>query len=65
MYIFYDADSDTLQTRTRARDNERHAPLLVPEWEPVTWYSIPDWYADALESASVAENMLAPLTINA
>lgn len=33
MYLFYDADSDTLQTRTRRYARDRNlVPVIVPTW---------------------------------
>ena len=50
MFLFYDADSDTLQTRTRRYARDRNlVPVIVPVWEHIEPSRIPDWERDVLD----------------
>lgn len=69
MDIDTQSDGATPIARTRRYERERGftrgAFVVVPDWEPQSRYYVPDWYADALAHASVAENMLASITLQA
>jgi len=69
MEAIHDTDTDTLQVPTRRYQRERGFTrgvfVVVPDWQNIDRYHVPDWYDDALEHASVAENIVATLTLNA
>jgi hypothetical protein len=53
MFILYDTDTDTLQSRTRRYDRDRHLMrVLSPsDWPTISATDLPDYIGEAVQSA--------------